>query len=170
MIYLAIFCAKLTEVTISTIRTVLAVRGMKTIATMLAGIEIAIWLVVASNVLAQIYSDPLKGVAYVLAYMAGIFLGLVLEDKLALGLSEIEVIADCETAAQITQDLRAKGYAVTVISCNGRDGEKRILYVKVQRKDLNVTLGLLKKYPNTFISVNDIRSLTKGNIIRHSIK
>ena len=170
MIYLGIFFAKLLEVTISTVRVVLAVRGMKVVATALAALEITIWIMVASTVITQLHSDPLKGVAYVLAYTAGLFLGLVLEDKIALGLSEIEVITDCETAAIITQDLRDKGYGITEIDCQGKDGLKKMLDIKVHRRDLNTTLGLLKKHANTFITVNDIRSISKGNIIRHLMK
>jgi uncharacterized protein YebE (UPF0316 family) len=170
MIYLGIFFAKLLEVTISTVRVVLAVRGMKIVATALAGLEITIWILVASTVITQFHSDPLKGVAYVLAYTAGIFLGLVLEDKIALGLSEIQLISDCETAAEIVQDLREKGYGITEFCCTGKDGSKQMLDIKVHRKDLSATLGLLKKYANTFISVNDIRSISKGNIVRHIIK
>ena len=170
MIYLAIFLAKVLEVTIATVRVVLTVKGMKGVATALAGLEITIWLIVASTVITQIHSDPLKGVAYVLAYMSGIFIGMMLEDKMALGLSEIEVIADCETAAEITQVLRQKGYAITEFDCRGKDGLKQTLNIKVHRKDLNATLELLKKHTDTFISINDIRSLSKGNIIRHIAK
>ena len=170
MIYFLIFIAKLSEVTLSTIRAVLAVRGMKNIATALAGIEITIWIFVASTVITGVHSDPLRGVAYVLAYTAGIFLGLKLEDKLALGLAEMEIITDPETAVAIAQDLRDKGYGITEFDCRGKDGDKQMLNIKVHRKDLNTTLWLLKKYTNTFISVNDIRSLSKGNIIRHIIK
>jgi len=170
MIYLSIFFAKLLEVTLSTIRVVLAVRGMRIIATALAGVEITLWIFVASTVITGFHSDPLRGAAYVLAYTAGIFLGLKLEDKLALGLSEIEIIADCETATAIAQDLREIGYGITVFDCKGKDGSKQMVDIKVHRKDLNTTLGLLNKYTNTFISVNDIRSLSQGRIMRHIIK
>lgn len=170
MIYIAIFCAKVLEVTITTIRTVLTVRGMRVIATALAALEITIWLFVASTVLAQLYSDPLKGVAYILAYAAGIFLGLILEDKLALGLSEIQIISDPETATEIVEDLRAKNYGITEFACKGKDGLKQMLDLKVHRKDLNSTLTLLKKHENTFISVTDIRALSKGYILRHVMK
>ena len=167
MIYLAIFFAKLLEVTASTVRMVLSVRGMKTVATLLAALEVTIWLLVASTVLTQLYSDPLKGLAYILAYCAGIFLGLVLEDKLALGLSKIEIITSPETAAKILYELRINKYGITEFDCRGKDGIKQMLDIKVHRKDLTTTLNILKKYDDTFISINDIRSISKGNIIRH---
>ena len=170
MIYPVIFLAKLLEVTIATVKTVLAVRGMKIIATALAAVEVTIWIFVASIVLTQLYSDPFKGVAYVLAYTAGIFLGLFMEDKMALGLSEIQLITDPETAGEIVRTLRTKKYGITEFDCRGKDGPKQMLDIKVHRKDLITTLNLLKKYDNTFISVCDIRSLSKGNILRHIIK
>jgi len=169
LIYLAIFCAKLFEVAITTVRVVLTNRGNRVVAALLATVEITIWLIVASNVLTGITEDPLRAVAYGLAFALGIFFGIALEDKLALGLSQIEVIADCEVAGLITKKLRDNSYGVTAYECEGLEGKKTALELKILRKDIPLTIELLKEYEHLFVTVTDIRKLPIGSIGRRNI-
>jgi len=169
LVYLAIFCAKLLEVAITTVRVVLTSRGNRVVATLLATVEITIWLIVASNVLMGIMEDPLRAVAYGLAFALGIFFGIALEDKLALGLSQIEVIAECEVARLIAGKLRDHSYGVTTYECEGLEGKKLTLELKVLRKDIPITIELLKEYDQLFVTVTDIRKLSMGNISRRNI-
>jgi len=169
LVYLAIFCAKLLEVAITTVRVVLTSRGNRVVATLLATVEITIWLIVASNVLMGITEDPLRAVAYGLAFALGIFFGIALEDKLALGLSQIEVIAECEMARLIAGKLREHGYGVTTYECEGLEGRKLALELKVLRKDIPITIELLKEYDQLFVTVTDIRKLSIGSISRRNI-
>ena len=170
MIYLFIFVAKLLEVAISTIRVVLSSRGSKYAPSVLAAVEITIWLIVTSTVLLSISEDPLRAVAYGVAFVAGVYLGVIIEDKLALGLSQIEVIAEYELAKQITKELREKGYGATTFLCEGLDGQKLSIELKVQRKDVAQTLSMLKKHTDLFVTITDIRSVGLGSISRRKVK
>ena len=169
MIYILIFLAKLLEVSISTVRVVLTARGNRLIASLLAAVEISLWLIVASTVLLGITEDPLRAVAYGLAFAIGIYLGIGLEDKLALGLAQIEVIAGPDETRQITEKLRANSYGVTAFDCEGLEGKKQSLIIKILRKDIPVTMGLLKEYEHLFVTVTDIRKLPIGDIKRRTI-
>ena len=167
LLYFVIFFAKLLEVTFSTIRVVLTARGNRIIATLLASVEITIWLLVASTVLSGIAHDPLRAVAYGIAYASGIYTGIFLEDKLALGLAQIEIIAEHDLAMTIAARFREKKYGLTTFECEGLEGKKLSLVLKVHRKDVPLSIGLLKEYPDLFVSVTDIRKLSKGKIERH---
>jgi len=68
-----------------------------------------------------IQEDIYKGVAYVV----GVYLAMFSEDRLALGLSRIEVVAEKQKAKDITNALRAKGY----------DGVSLVLFIDILRKD-----------------------------------
>jgi len=166
MIYFLIFVAKLTEVAIATVRTVLMARGNRVAASLLSAVEITIWLIVTSTVLMGLSEDPLMAVAFGLAFATGIYLGIMIEDKLALGLAQIEVIAGPGEARQITHKLREHGYGVTTFECEGFEGEKQAVYLKVRRKDIPVTMKLLKDYDHLFVTVTDIRKLSIGSISR----
>ena len=168
--YALIFVAKLIEVSVTTVRVVLTARGNRLVASLLAAVEITLWIIVASTVLLGIAEDPLRAVAYGLAYVFGIFFGIVIEDKLALGLSEIEIIAAFEVAKQITEKLREHDFGVTTFDCEGRSGKKLAISLKVRRKDVKALIAYLKEYGDLFVTVTDIRKLSIGNIKKHVIK
>lgn len=169
MIYIGIFVAKLLEVSIATVRVVLTARGNRIVSSLLAAIEITIWIIVTSSVLLGLSDDPLRAVAFGLAFVAGIYLGIVIEDKLALGLAQIEVIAEFEEAKQITKVLRENGYGATTFDCEGKEGKKLSIVVKVLRKDIPATMNLLKGHDQLFVSVTDIRKLPIGSISRRML-
>jgi uncharacterized protein YebE (UPF0316 family) len=169
MIYIFIFLAKLMEVTVSTIRIVLTARGYRLVASLLAAVEITIWIIVTSTVLLGLRDDPLRAVAFGLAFAIGIFVGILIEDKLALGLAQIEVIAEFEVAKQITNKLREHGYGVTTFDCEGLEGKKLSISLKVLRKDVPLTMGLLREFDQLFVTVTDIRKLSMGSITRRRI-
>jgi len=170
MIYAFIFFAKLFEVAISTVRVVLTARGYRLIASLLAAVEITIWLIVTSTVLLGITEYPLRAVAYGLAFVIGIYIGILLEDKLALGLAQIEVIAEIDVARQITKKFRDKEYGVTTYDCEGLEGKKLSVILKIRRKDVQTTIGLLREFSDIFVTITDIRKLSIGNIKRHVLK
>ena len=167
--YVLIFFAKLLEVSVSTVRVVLTAKGHRLIAPLLALVEITLWIVVASNVLLGITEDPMRAVAYGLAFALGIYLGIILEDKLALGLAQIEIIAENDEARLITEKYRGSGYGVTTFNCEGFEGGKTSIVLKVHRKDVPLTLAVLKGFTHMFVTVTDIRKVSIGSISRRSI-
>ena len=167
--YILIFIAKLTEVSIATVRVVLTARGNRLISCLLAAVEITLWIVVASNVLLGITEDPLRAVAYGLAFAIGIYIGIALEDKLALGLAQIEVIAEYDEAREITAKLRESNYGVTTFDCEGLEGRKLSIVLKGHRKDIPQTMEILRDFDHLFVTVTDIRKLSIGNISRRMI-
>jgi len=169
MIYFLIFAAKLLEVSISTVRLVLTGRGNRIAASLLSAVEITIWLIVTSRVLLGLNDDPLMAVAFGLAFACGIYLGIFIEDKLALGLAQIEVIAGVDEAKGIVAKLRERGYGVTTFECEGLEGKKQSVVLKVQRKDVTLTMEMLREYEHLFVTVTDIRKLSRGSIKRHII-
>ena len=166
-VYVLIFFAKLLEVAIATVRMVLTARGNRIAASMLAAVEITIWIIVTSTVLLGLSEDPLRAVAFGLAFVVGIYLGIIVEDKLALGLAQIECIAGFDEAKIITGELRDKGYGVTTFDCEGLDGKKLSVNLKVHRKDIPKAMKILKEYDQLFVTVTDIRKLSIGSIARH---
>ena len=167
MIYIFIFFAKLLEVAIATVRVVLTARGNRLAASLLSAVEITIWIIVTSTVLLGLADDPFRAVAFGLAFVVGIYLGIVVEDKLALGLAQIECIAEFDEAKQITEQMRSLGFGVTTFDCEGLDGKKLSLNLKVHRRDIPRAMSILKQHEQLFVTVTDIRKLSMGNISRH---
>jgi uncharacterized protein YebE (UPF0316 family) len=108
-IYVFIFFGKIIEVAISTFRLVLISRGERVIGSVISVVEITVWLVVTGTVLTGFQTDIWKVVVFVAAFAIGIFLGSWLEEKIALGLSNIQIILqDKEEELIILKEQKSK--------------------------------------------------------------
>lgn len=165
-LYIIIFCAKIIEVSISTVRLVLINKGERVKGAILAFIEIMIWLIIVSSVLNNITEDPIKVFIYAIAFSLGNFIGVTLESKLAVGLASIQVVVNAENGEVLADILREQGFGVTIIDGRGKnDNRKNLLFVQLKRKKIPEAVKLIKQTnPDAYITVNDIKSMMGGYI------
>ena len=164
-VYLVIFCGKIVEVSLGTLRIVLINRGERLIGSLIALIEISLWLIIAGNVLSDYQSDPLKMVAYALAYALGNYAGSWLEERLAFGLCSMQtVVMNRETSDRICEVLRKNGFGVTELTAQGRDDETRFMLISTLRRKLSdEAIALVQGIaPNAVITVSDVKSQRSG--------
>ncbi len=152
-VYLLIFIGKIMEVTASTIRVVL-----------ITILEVSLWLVVTGTVLTGFQEDLLRCVVFVLAFAIGNYLGSWLEGKLAFGLASIQVITpEGEDGDELTELLRSKGFAVTVLKGDGKDGKRELLIMHVKRKRISEATKTIKtQLNNAVIVINDSKIVHGG--------
>ena len=165
--YLGIFLIKVLEVTLGTVRLVLITKGEKVKGAILGVIEVFIWLALVSTVLDNVTEDPIKAVLYALGFGVGNFLGSVLEEKLALGTSRIEIIVHKEDEMALTAALRAAGFGVTVIDGQGKDYARKILISIVKRKQVKEYVGIATaNQKNAVITVSESKPVYGGHGLR----
>jgi uncharacterized protein YebE (UPF0316 family) len=180
-IYALIFVGKFVEITVAMVRMLMTVKGYRKLACVLIIFEVSLWLTLASTVITGIsdgftsgvfsFDTVAKPVAYVAACVFGLYFGMFIEDKMALGLSNIEVVAEFEKAKAIARDLREHDCPVTTYLCKGLEGDKLTLDIKVLRKDVPSVVSFLKKYDGLFVTVSEIKSVSIGRIgIRSNIR
>lgn len=164
VLYLVIFCAKIVEVTISTIRLVYINKGEKLKGAILAFVEILIWLVVVSSVLTNIAADPIKVFVYAAAFSLGNYIGVTIESKIAVGLASIQVVVNKDNGEIMAEVLRNQGFGVTIIDGRGiNDSKKSLLFVQLKRKRITEAVKIIQKSnPEAYITVNDIKSMMGG--------
>lgn len=164
-VYIIIFLGKIVEVSLGTLRIVLINRGERLIGSFIALIEITLWLIIAGNVLSDYQSDPLKMLAYALAYALGNYVGSWLEERLAFGLCSMQtVVMDQETSDKICEALRQNGFGVTELTAQGRDDETRFMLISTLRRKLaDEAIALVQGIaPNAMITVSDVKSQRSG--------
>ena len=165
--YIAIFLAKILEVSLMTVRTVLITRGEKVYGSIIGFVEVVIWLYVVSAVLVGIKDDPIRMVVYALGFACGNYLGSFLEEKLALGILTINVIASQENGEKIASILRKENVGVTAVAAEGINEIKKMLVIHVKRKRKNEIIKLIESTAlNCVISINDTRTVYGGYGIR----
>jgi uncharacterized protein YebE (UPF0316 family) len=158
---LIVFVARLTDVTLGTMRIIFVSRGKKYLAPVFGFVEVFIWITVVS----QIVRGAQNIVAY-LAYAAGFavgnYVGMIVEEKLAIGTLMIRVILPKNGSALIKR-LRAEGYGVTHVDGCGANGPVMLIYTVVMRKELSHVVDLIQEiHPKAFFTVEELRSAQQG--------
>ncbi len=164
VLYIVIFCAKIVEVTISTIRLVYINKGEKVKGAILAFVEILIWLIVVSSVLTNIAADPIKIFVYAAAFSLGNYIGVTIESKIAVGLASIQAVVNEDNGEEMAEILRNQGFGVTILDGKGKDDSKKnLLFIQLKRKRIPEAVKLIQKNnPEAYITVNDIKSMVGG--------
>lgn len=167
-IYFVIFFGKIIEVTVSTMRMVLINRGERVKGSIIAFFDILLWLIITGTVLQGYQEDPLRILVFALAFSVGNYLGSWLEDKLAFGLSSIQVIVpESEESRNLADLLRKNNFAVTVIRGTGRNGDRELLLLHLKRKRITDAVALINSnFPTAVIVVNDSKVISGGYISR----
>ena len=164
-IYVFIFFGKIMEVSLSTLRLVLISRGERTVGSCVAIVEVTIWLFVTGTVLTGFQTDLVKVIVFVAAFSIGNFVGSWLEEKLALGLSEIQVIVhDKENERKLKSALRGMGFGVTTMEVHGMEDTRYMLLLILKRNLVKDALAHIDEAcPNALVTIGDVEA--KGGYI-----
>lgn len=161
LIGMAIFVARIFDVSIGTVRTIVTVQGRTAIAFCLAIVEITIWVTVAGTVINQIREQPLWVIFYAFGYATGNVVGIIVERKLAFGMVILRVITR-DAGQVIAETLRAKGQPVTIFMGEGMRGPVAELYIASRRRDMKWILPEVKaKDPQAFYVLEAARDVSR---------
>ncbi len=156
-----IFLARICDVSIGTVRTIVTVQGRTVIAFILAIFEIGIWITVVSAVIHQIKAQPLLIIFYAFGYATGNVVGILVERKLAFGIIILKVITR-DAGGALADYLRQRGQPVTVFVGEGMAGPVKELYIACRRRDLKWILPKVRqKDPNAFYVIEQARDMGK---------
>ncbi len=164
--YLFIFFARVVDMSLATTRTLMLVRGKGLIAACIGFFEVIIYITALNKVVGGL-DNPANLLAYALGYATGNFVGSFIEDKLALGLTTVQIISERH---DIGQKIRDMGFGVTSIEGKGREGIKEILIVSLPRRQLKNLMDFIDENDSTaFITIMDTRA-SKGGYFKQTMK
>ncbi|MCJ7821402.1 MAG: DUF2179 domain-containing protein [Bacteroidales bacterium] len=160
LIPLFIFCARIIDVSLGTLRIIFVTKGMRRIAPLIGFFEVFIWLLAISRIM-QNLENWVCYVAYAAGFASGNLIGMLLEEKLAIGHEMIRVITR-KDATTLINVLRETGHGVTWISAQGVEGEVAILYIIARRSMIEDVLALINKHnPRALYTVEAIKYVNK---------
>jgi len=155
---LLIFFARLTDVSLGTLRIIFVSHGLKYIAPIVGFVEINIWLLAIGQIMQNLSNIPCS-LAYAAGFSTGSFMGILIEEKLSIGTVMVRVICKHDTTELVTS-LRGANYGVTTHSAEGVKGPVQIIFAVIRREDLRDVLDRIHKiHPHAFYSVEDVRSV-----------
>lgn len=153
---LFIFCARVCDMSLDTFRMICVVRGMRVLAAIAGFFQVIIWLTAVSSVLTHM-DRALNVVAYAAGFATGNWVGMWLENKVALGHQMVRMISR-DTDLSLAGRLRERGYLVTEVQGQGRDAPVTICFVAALRKDVPDLLRKARHIdPDVFVTVEDVR-------------
>ena len=157
-----IFIARICDVSIGTVRTIVTVQGRSVLAFSLAIFELLIWITVVSTVIHKIKDQPILALFYAFGYATGNVVGIAVERKIALGIIVLRVFT--RTAGkQMADRLRNMGQPVTIFRGEGMRGPVDELYIACRRRNLKKMLGVVKEEdPNAFYITEMARDVRKA--------
>jgi uncharacterized protein YebE (UPF0316 family) len=162
-VYVLIFFAKLIEVSMMTVRLILVNRGMRTLGAIISFVEVLLWVFVVAGVLTSFTSSPLKGVMYAAGFANGVWVGGIIEEKIALGKSVLQIIIPVEKSASVSKAIRDLGVGVTEVAAKGHKSEKEILIVFLERKTSKKVIEVTRAIaPDAVISSNEATTIYGG--------
>ncbi|MCC6251863.1 MAG: DUF2179 domain-containing protein [Bacteroidia bacterium] len=153
---LIIFCSRAIDVSLGTLRSVLASKGMKKMVPFIGFFEVLFWLFAISTVMKNL-SNFMCYLGWAGGYATGIYIGLSIEEKLAIGTQVIRVFSQQNTN-KLIDALVESNYSYTILDGEGKKGAVKLIFIVVKRKDVKHVTDIIHQYsPQALYSIEDVK-------------
>ena len=161
VIPILIFIARVADVTLGTMRIIFVSRGLRILAPAVAFFEILIWLVAIGQIF-QNLTNVANYIAYAAGFAVGNYVGILMEERLAMGISMIRIITQFD-ATDLLMRLKSTGFKMTVLDAKGKHGDVKVIFTVMRRKEIPRVIQMVQELnPNAFYTIEDIRTVHGG--------
>jgi len=158
-----IFFARVVDVSIGTFRIILVSRGYRSLAPFLGFFEVLIWITAIGHIMKNL-NGFYSYVFYAAGFATGTFIGMKLESFVSIGYQSIRIITT-EKVTALPLTLREEGFGITTVAGRGMKGEVILIYTTVPRSKVRQVLEIVEELePNSFITIEDVRSYRSGYV------
>lgn len=156
-----IFIARVIDVTFGTIRIIFISKGEKFLAPLFGFFEIIVWLFAIGQIM-----QNLTNLTYYFAYAGGFatgnFVGMFIEEKMAMGTLVIQIITK-KDSSKLIEALKLKNYGITIVDAQGATGDVKIIFTVIKRKNVGDVVCMIKEFnPKAFFSIEEVRMAREG--------
>jgi len=157
---LLIFIARIGDVSINTIRIIYVLGGRRVTATLLGFFESFIWLMAIRQIFEHL-DNWICYVAYPAGFASGIFVGMIIEERIAYGKVIVRIITRKDVTSLI-EYLNANQFRDTKVDAQGPDGPENLVFTVLERERLELMLYKLKDIlPTAFYTVEKVNRATE---------
>ena len=158
---LIIFTLRVVDVGLATVRMLMVIRGRRALAWIL-GFGQAIVFVAALQAVLSDLDNLLNILGYAAGFATGNVVGMLIEERLALGYSHLRIISSGR-GPEVAEHLRSAGFAVTEIPGRGKDGTVSLLNCSVRRKRVLEVRHLVEEVAQgAMVTAEDIHPVRRG--------
>lgn len=153
VIGVAIFLLRIVDVSIGTIRTIAMVQGHKGFAVVLGFFEVLVWILAVAQVVARIDDTPWLAPFYAGGFAAGVWVGMAIEKRLALGRYVIRIISRTRSP-DIVAALRGRGHVLATFAGETTEGPVSLVFVSARGPRVREVLDEARAIdPDVFVLV-----------------
>lgn len=161
---LLIFLARIADVSINTVRIIFVMSGHKFISTFLGFFESLIWLIAIGQIF-QHLNNWVSYIAYPGGFAMGILVGMLIEERLALGKVVVRAITS-EDLSQVRNYMMNKEIRYTVITGESATGIESILFTVVKRDQLQELIDEFNRsLPQALYTVESVKKSSETGIL-----
>jgi uncharacterized protein YebE (UPF0316 family) len=136
-------------------------KGQKFWAPFLGFFEVLIWLIAITRIIKHM-DNWVCYFAYGAGFATGNYIGLKIEEKLAMGIAKIQIIT-MKDASHLIVALKEAGYGVTHQDAYGTNQNVSVIYTIIKRSEITKVENIVNQYnPNAFYSIEDVKFVNKG--------
>lgn len=158
-----IFLARIGDVSIATIRIIFVMGGKKVIAPILGFFESLIWLLAIGQIFNNI-DNVWSYIAYAGGFATGTFVGMYIEEKLALGKVVLRIITK-KPADSLIEYLKLNDFRYSNLNAEGNTGKVNVLFTVVKRENLKQLIPKIKHFnPNAFYTIESVKHVSDDEL------
>jgi len=156
--------AKIIEITIQSLKTCMMVKGQRLKAAGLGFVECTIWGLVISTLIGTLGDNIFLLMFYCVGYATGLFLGSTIENKIALGTSNLQLIANDDSTEKITSYLKEHNKGYTVFEGHGSKDKMNMIFIVLPRKETPKMLKEIRGICNNkvFVVASEVSKYAGG--------
>ncbi len=153
---LLIFLSRLGDVTMATLRHIFISKGFRKIVPILGFFEVLIWLVAMRQVFSHL-DNIACFIAWAAGFSAGTYLGMYIEERLAMG-SQLILIISNENITPLIEALKIRHQGITIVDGHGAVGPVKLVFTVVKRTNKEEVINLINTLtPHSFYSIEDVK-------------
>jgi len=160
---LLIFIARICEVSINTVRIIYMLGARRNTATILGFFEAFVWLIAIRQIF-QHLDNWASYVAYPGGFAAGIFVGMIIEERIAYGKVIVRIITRKEVNV-LVEYLNKQKFRFTKVNAEGPDGQENLIFTVLPREQLDdLLIELRHTIPTAFYTIENVRAAGENGI------
>ncbi len=161
---LVVCAAKIIEISIQSLKTCVMVKGQRLAAVGLGFLECTIWGLVISTIIGTLGDNMFLLLFYCIGYASGLFIGSTIEGKIALGTSNLQLIANDESTEIIIEYVKEKGKGYTVFEGHGSKEKMNMILIVLPRREMAKVLREIREKceGKVFVVASDVSKYAGG--------
>lgn len=158
---LFIFALRVVGIAIGTLATILTVQGRRLPAILAGSLGSLVYVVAIGQVITNL-GNVWNIAAYVAGFGVGTWVGMALEQRMALGYAEVRIISP-QRGDAVAAALRGAGFGATELYGRGQESPVGIVETLVPRRNVTDILRLAEEVDsNAITTVSEARTVQRG--------